>query len=498
MPRKLTLDEFLLRCKEKHGNRYDYSLVDKYEGFCAKVTIICSVHGKFEQGAGLHMGGSHCQECAKIICANFHRSSTDDFILKAKRVHGDKYTYGSTLYSGVNSKVLILCPRHGLFEQTACVHLNGCGCKKCGIESSTSTNTPKIDFPSKLTTEDVISKIRDIHGDRYDLSHVDYENSKTKIKLICCIHGEFFILPKNVYLQKQGCHACGRLSSSHKMTIAQVDVIKRFQEAHGGLYDYSQVVYTGVTNKVKIICSVHGPFWQQPNIHMDGHGCAACGNNVPYTADTFAQRAAVLHSDKYRYEKVLYKNNTTHVTITCPEHGDFEQLPLSHLVGKGCWKCRTLGYSKQQIAWLEWRSVRDGVYIQHALNDGEHRIANSAYRADGYAAASHTVYELASTWWHGGPLSPSHLTVHPIRKVPFSQLYEATLRRDKHILAQGYKLVTMWDHEWLAVVRAIKKIQRAWRSYQSRASSDCSGSSRALQPFRRVKKLHSSRILRIP
>ena len=144
-----------------------------------------------------------------------------------------------------------------------------------------------------------------------------------------------------------------------------------------------------------IICSVHGPFWQQPNIHMDGHGCAACGNSLPYTAETFATRAAIVHCNKYTYERVVYRDNKTRVVITCLEHGDFEQLPLSHLVGKGCWKCRTRAYSKQQIAWLEWRSVRDGVFIQHALNEGEHTIANSSYKADGYSRASNTVWEFA-------------------------------------------------------------------------------------------------------
>ena len=495
MPRKLTLDEFLLRCKERHGDRYDYSLVDKYEGINAKVTIICPAHGRFEQGAGLHMSGSHCQECAKAIIGDHHRSSTENFILKAKKVHGDKYTYGSTVYSGVNTKVVISCPHHGQFNQTPFSHLQGCGCQKCGL---TENGKKTYESRQKLSSEEVIRKITVIHGNRYDLSQVIYTNSRTKIKLVCSIHGEFSILPSNVFNLKQGCNACGRLSSSLKLMTAQEDVVKRFQEAHGGLYDYSQVEYTGIAEKVKIICSVHGPFWQRPNIHMDGHGCAACGNSLPYTAETFAKRAAVVHSNKYGYEKVVYRNNTTHVTIACPDHGDFEQLPLSHLVGKGCWKCRTLGYSKQQIAWLEWRSVRDGVYIQHALNDGEHIIADASYRADGYSRASNTVWEFCGIYWHGSPLSPLNPAIHPIRKVPFSELYQATLRRNEHIVKNGYNLITIWDYEWLAIVRAIKIIQRAWRSYQSRASSGCPGSSRALQPLRRVKKLHSSRILRIP
>ncbi len=495
MPRKLTLDEFLLRCKEKHGDLYDYSCVDKYEGYFTKMTIICHVHGRFEQGAGLHMAGSHCQECAKATIANHQRSSTETFILKARKVHGDKYTYDATVYSGVDTKVIISCPLHGHFEQTARVHLAGCGCQKCGLSEN-----GQVSYASrqKLSQEEVIRRIQAVHGDRYDVSQIDYKSVKEKIKLVCSLHGEFSILPSNVYYQRQGCHACGKLATSLSMRATQEDVIKRFQNAHGGLYDYSQVVYTGNIDKVKIICSVHGPFWQRANIHMDGHGCAACGNSLPYTAETFAKRAAVVHSNKFGYERVVYRDNKTRVVITCPEHGDFEQLPMSHLAGKGCWKCRTRAYSKQQIAWLEWRSVRDGVYIQHALNEGEHIIANSSYRADGYSRASHTVFEYAGSYWHGSPLTPLNPAIHPIRKVSFSELYQATLRRNAHIVENGYNLIMIWDYEWLAIVRAVKKIQRAWRSYQSRVLSDVSGSSKALQPFRRVKKLHSSRILRMP
>ena len=495
MPRKLTLDDFLLRCKDKHGDRYDYSLVDKYEGFSAKVTIICSMHGRFEQGAGLHMSGSHCQECARASSGSHLRSSTEDFILKAKRIHGDKYTYEDSVYLGAYTEVTITCRRHGTFRQKPFTHLQGCGCQKCGLSEN-----GQVSYASrqKLSQEEVIRRIQAVHGDRYDVSQIDYKGVKGKIKLVCSLHGEFSILPSNVYYLKQGCHACGRLATSLSMRTAQEDVIKKFQEAHGGLYDYSQVEYNGVTVKVKIICSVHGAFWQQPNIHMDGHGCAACGSSLPYTAETFAKRAAVVHSNKYGYERVMYRDNKTRVVITCPEHGDFEQLPMSHLAGKGCWKCRTRAYSKQQIAWLEWRSVRDGVYIQHALNEGEHIIANSSYRADGYSRASHTVFEYAGSYWHGSPLTPLNPAIHPIRKVSFSELYQATLRRNAHIVENGYNLIMIWDYEWLAIVRAIKKIQRAWRSYQSRASSDVSGSSKALQQFRRVKKLHSSRILRIP
>lgn len=59
----------------------------------------------------------------------------------------------------------------------------------------------------KLTTEEFIKKAVEIHGDKYDYSNVHYVNAKTKVKIICTIHGEFLQEPSN-HLQGQGCKAC--------------------------------------------------------------------------------------------------------------------------------------------------------------------------------------------------------------------------------------------------------------------------------------------------
>lgn len=43
----------------------------------------------------------------------------------------------------------------------------------------------------KLTANEFIKQARNVHGDKYDYSKVEYVNSKTKICIICPIHGEF-------------------------------------------------------------------------------------------------------------------------------------------------------------------------------------------------------------------------------------------------------------------------------------------------------------------
>jgi len=57
------------------------------------------------------------------------------------------------------------------------------------------------------------------------------------------------------------------------------------------------------------------------------------------TKEQFTERANTVHSNKYNYDKVDYKTNKIKVTITCPDHQDFNQLPGQHLLGSGCPKC---------------------------------------------------------------------------------------------------------------------------------------------------------------
>lgn len=109
---------------------------------------------------------------------------------------------------------------------------------------------------------------------------------------------------------------------------------------HGDKYDYSKVVYTNSQTKVCIICPIHGEFWQRPGNHVLGQGCPACAGTKKRTREEFIQQARALHGDKYNYDKVVYVNDATKVTLVCPKHGDFLITPDSHIHSKqGCKKC---------------------------------------------------------------------------------------------------------------------------------------------------------------
>ncbi len=126
----------------------------------------------------------------------------------------------------------------------------------------------------------------------------------------------------------------------------QEEVIAAFRKAHGDLYDYSMVQYSGNTIKVTIGCPVHGWFQQIPKDHKRGIGCtkcgpSRCGESRKITLDEFIKRSRKHHGDKFDYSLVDLVNNgiKDKVQIICPIHGSTLQQAYHHMTGFGCKKC---------------------------------------------------------------------------------------------------------------------------------------------------------------
>ena len=122
------------------------------------------------------------------------------------------------------------------------------------------------------------------------------------------------------------------------------EFINKANKVHNGKYDYSKVEYVNAKTKICIICPEHGEFWQTPNNHLSGKGCALCANENKLhlynkSNDKFISEAQMIHNGKYDYSKVEYVNAKTKICIICPEHGEFWQTPHNHLQGQGCPKC---------------------------------------------------------------------------------------------------------------------------------------------------------------
>ena len=191
MPVKITYEKFIEKAIQKYGNTYDYSLVN-YENYNQKIIIICPVHGNFEQTPNLHINskGNGCN-----LCSNRIQLTTQSFIEKAKRIHENKYDYTLVEYKNNSTKIKIICPVHGEFEQKPNNHISAKqGCSKC------SGNF-------KHTTETVIQKLLDIHQNRYQYVLKDYSNNKQIIDIMCSSHG-VFQQKINTHMAGRGCPSC--------------------------------------------------------------------------------------------------------------------------------------------------------------------------------------------------------------------------------------------------------------------------------------------------
>lgn len=352
---RLTRDEFIARANVVHNGKYDYSRV-KYVNVNTKVEIVCPEHGSFFQTPKRHMRGVECFWCSRAK----RRVSMDEFVRRAKAVHGDKYDYSRVVYVGCETEVEIVCPEHGSFFQTPKSHWEGNGCSRCSGLARSSTG-------------EFVLKAKDVHGDKYDYSKVDYVNNKVHVEIICPKHGSFLQSP-NSHLRGAGCPVC-----AGTMTSDTCAFIEKARAVHGCAYDYSRVSYKNSKTPVEIVCPVHGSFMQTPSEHLSGRGCLFCGYDRTRCArrsnrDEFIARAKAAHGDKYDYSKVDYVNASTKVEIICPKHGSFRQTPAHHLSNHGCPGCsretaaKTMRERYGADSYVQTEEYRRRAYVTKKMN----------------------------------------------------------------------------------------------------------------------------------
>lgn len=130
--KKYTTLTFIDKAKQIHFDKYDYSLTE-YKGIKTPIKIICKICNKyFLQRPDHHLYGSGCPDCSRKIQANKHKLTQEEFINKAKNIHGDLYDYSKTIYNKHRNKIEIICKKcNKSFWQSANAHLNGEGCPNC-------------------------------------------------------------------------------------------------------------------------------------------------------------------------------------------------------------------------------------------------------------------------------------------------------------------------------------------------------------------------------
>ena len=414
---KKTTKDFILEAKLIHGDKYDYSLVN-YTGIFNKVKIICPIHGEFEQSPNNHLGNMGCKKCGFLNVSIFKKTvTTDIFTIRAKKIHGNKYDYSLVDYKDAKTKIKIICPEHGQFEQLPNNHMSCQGCPYC---------SKKLGYLKKRTSNSkFIDKAKLIHGDKYDYSLTNYTLNSNSVKIICPTHGEFEQIA-GTHLKGSGCPKCAICGGENKKTneifLSEAKLI------HGDTYDYSLVNYVGSLNKIKIICPIHGEFEQLPTLHLRGGGCKKCVfQKITGDIKSFIKKARTVHSNKYIYDKGLYVNYNTKLKIICPEHGEFEQTPKNHIGNKqGCPKCTIHSSSKKEIDLFRF------IEKMGVLVSGNTNTIISPLEVDIYVPLYKLAIEYDGVYWH-------------------SELHKDKnyhLNKTELCESNGIKLIHIFEDEW--------------------------------------------------
>lgn len=331
----MTRIEFIKKVKDKYYDKYDCSLVE-YKNNKIKVKIICNRCGNiFEIRPNDLLNGSGCKNCRKF----FNKTT---YVKKFIKKHGTKYDYSLMSDNKLFTKddiVYIICPIHGTFEQKIKNHLQGNGCKLCGLEKSKKSRL--------IDLSEIKERLNTLCEKEFIFNFEEYKNTNTPIKLICKNCGNIFFRDINALMCNNSCPYCN--NKKRNITYNNNEFINKANEIHNNIYDYTKTEYKKTDIKVCITChkkdlfgDEHGDFWVTPHAHIGKmkSGCPKCSGKYKKTTNDFIKESNLIHDNYYDYSEVNYINAKTKVKIICPEHGEFFQTPNSHLSGEGCPICK--------------------------------------------------------------------------------------------------------------------------------------------------------------
>lgn len=242
-------NDFIRRSREIHGNFYDYSKAIYTYGK-NKITIMCPVHGEFEQRANSHLKGKGCLKCG----IDATKLGLTNFIEIANKIHDNKYNYDKVAYTTNKAQVIICCPIHGQFKQAPNDHLRNGGCKKCGVQEQRKKIT--------LTRDQFITLANIKHSNFYSYDKSNYIHSHTLIIITCPTHGDFSQDPGN-HLADNGCPSCR--SSISKIGSQWLDMLNIPNDR-----DHREVAFIikdrkfkvdGFINDTNTVYEFYGDYW---------------------------------------------------------------------------------------------------------------------------------------------------------------------------------------------------------------------------------------------
>lgn len=359
----------------------------------------------------------------KVIC-------TESFISKSKLIHGDVYDYGKVQYLDSNTKVTIICKIHGEFNQLPGSHTKGRGCPKCGVAKNADLNIGR-------RHQDIILKFVEVHGFKYDYSEVEYKSLSDKVIIICKEHGKFEQTPRSHIYSKNGCPKCAVVARAMAISNSINDIRDKASIKHGDKYQYHE----RIGDIVDAECHKHGKFSISSKSLLNGRGCPKCAidsikDKLSLPFDEFIKRANALYDNKYEYIYNSYNNSKNDVIVKCHEHGIFSVNVQSHLAGSKCPKCKMNLFESSVARHLDDLDIRYSLYDRTVLDGSE---------LDIYIKDHNLAIECHGTYWH------SHDSYDIKEK--YKHYHKATQCSNNKI-----RLLQIFEHEWISKRGIIESI----------------------------------------
>ena len=336
MKKTLIFNDQIKIFNKVHNNKYTY-VESSYINNSSKMAIICPIHGEFYQEPYSHKRGCGCPKCKSENMRKLKTKPKNQLEKEFNRIHNNFYTYDWSTYTNSFIKMRIICPIHGEFYQIPNDHKKHCGCRECY----------KLNQSKLLITpfDELVEIFNAIHNYKYDYTKCQYKNQQTKIEIICPDHGSFFQSPI-MHKSGQGCPNCD-LERKKQVTPFN-KALNILNDVHNNKYTYDEFTYTNMSSKIRIICPIHGEFWQNIQNHKNGQGCSLCGqqkhliqsqNRSSFPFDKILKQFRKIHGDKYQYDESTYIKVSEKIRIICPTHGEFYQRVICHKRGDGCPLC---------------------------------------------------------------------------------------------------------------------------------------------------------------
>jgi hypothetical protein len=228
---RMSNQQFIDKSNKVHGNKYGYTKCN-YINSHTKVLIECPEHGEFLQAPYSHLNGHGCPMC--MVKKNTYTSQ--QFIEKSNKVHGNKYGYDKLHFVNTRTKVIITCPEHGDFKQKPNTHLSGHGCPMCSSKGLMSNET-------------FIKRAFIAHNGKYLYTKTIYTGIYNPITITCLEHGDFVKIAKDHLIKKSGCPRCsGSKGELLIKYLLEKNKIKYIQEYKLPIYKFRYDFYLPYEN----------------------------------------------------------------------------------------------------------------------------------------------------------------------------------------------------------------------------------------------------------